>query len=158
MNVLGEAIGKACEIILPIPEESFPGNPDSRLAVCTLSSMSLLKSLARSDAMNRISIAGRLLSENKGIDSILKHLDCHPRITTLLVCGKDVWGHRAGHSLSELHRNGTDGDGRIIDSTSPDPYVTVPKHMIEHFQNNVILTDMIGQTDLKRILEEIYRI
>ena len=44
MNALGEVIGKVCEIILPIPEESFPGNPDSKLAVCTLSSMDLLKS------------------------------------------------------------------------------------------------------------------
>ncbi len=158
MNALGEVIGKVCEIILPIPEESFPGNPDSKLAVCTLSSMDLLKSLTRSDAMNHISIAGRLLSENKGIDSILRHLDGNPRITALLVCGKDVWGHRAGHSLFELHRNGTDGDGRIISSTSPDPYVTVPKHMIEHFQNNVTLTDMMSQTDLKLILEGISKI
>ena len=158
MNALGEAIGKVCEIILPIPDESFLGNPDSKLAVCTLSSMNLLKTISHSDAMTHISIVGRLLSENRGIDSILRHLDGNPHITALLVCGKDVWGHRAGHSLSELHRNGTDRDGRIIGSTSPDPYVTVPKHMIEHFQNDVTLIDMTSQTNLELILETIGKI
>ncbi len=158
MNALGEAIGKVCKIVLPIPEESFQGNPDSGLAVCTLSSMNLLKTLASSDTMNSISIAGRLLSENKGIDSVLRHLDGNPRITVLLVCGRDVWGHKAGHSLSELHRNGTDGNGRIVGSTSPDPYITVPKHMIEHFQKDVTIVDMTGQTDLEQIREEIKRL
>lgn len=158
MNALGEAIGRVCEIILPIPEESFLGNPDSNLAVCTLSSMSLLKYIARSDTMHHISIVGRLLSENKGIDSILRHMDGNRRITDLLVCGKDVWGHRAGHSLFELHRNGIDQDGRIVGSTSPDPYVTVPEHMIEHFRHDVALTDLMGQTDPELILGKIARI
>lgn len=158
MNALGDAIGKVCEIILPIPDESFLGNPDSKLAVCTLSSMNLLKTISHSDAMNHISIVGRLLSENRGIDSILRHLDGNPHITALLVCGKDVWGHRAGHSLSELHRNGIDRDGRIVGSTSPDPYVTAPKHMVEHFQNDVTLIDMTSQTNLELILEMIGKI
>ena len=43
MNALGEAIGELCKVILPIPEERFLGNPGSSVAVCTLSSIDLLK-------------------------------------------------------------------------------------------------------------------
>lgn len=45
MNALGEAIGEICKIILPISEESYYGNPNSSIAICTLSSMDLLKKI-----------------------------------------------------------------------------------------------------------------
>jgi len=41
MNSLGNMIGELCKVILPIPEESYQGNPDSTIAVCTLSSLEL---------------------------------------------------------------------------------------------------------------------
>ena len=127
MNVIGEAIGELCKIILPIHEEYYLGNPNSTIAVCTLSSMNLLKNFANSEILNKISIVGRLLSENKGIDSIIKHVNKNPQINIIIVCGKEVWGHKSGHSLFELHKNGIDQKNRIINSTSPDPYLTVPK-------------------------------
>ena len=127
MNAIGEAIGELCKIILPIHEEYYLGNPNSTIAVCTLSSMNLLKNFANSEILNKISIVGQLLSENKGIDSIIKHVNKNPQINIIIVCGKEVWGHKSGHSLFELHKNGIDQKNRIINSTSPDPYLTVPK-------------------------------
>ncbi len=59
MNALGEQIGKLCKIILPIPEESYQGDINSSIAVCTLSSIDLLKKLANSEILNHISIVGR---------------------------------------------------------------------------------------------------
>ena len=94
MNALGEAIGTLCKIILPISEESYHGNPEASLAVCTLSSINLLKKFQNSEIMSQISIAGRLLSENKGIDSIIRYLSKHQNVTTLILCGKEVWGHK----------------------------------------------------------------
>ena len=130
MNAIGEAIGELCKIILPIHEEYYLGNPNSTIAVCTLSSMNLLKSFANPEILNKISIVGRLLSENKGIDSIIKHVNKNSQIDTIVVCGKEVWGHRSGHSLFELHKNGIDQKNRIINSISPDPYLTVSKSEI----------------------------
>ena len=49
MNALGEKIGELCKIILPIPEEYYHGNPNSSIAVCTLSSIDLLKKFANSE-------------------------------------------------------------------------------------------------------------
>ncbi|MDH5430621.1 MAG: tetrahydromethanopterin S-methyltransferase subunit A [Nitrosopumilus sp.] len=130
MNAIGEAIGELCKVILPIHEDYYLGNPNSAIAVCTLSSMNLLKSFANPEILNKISIVGRLLSENKGIDSIIKHVNKNSQIDTIVVCGKEVWGHRSGHSLFELHKNGIDQKNRIINSISPDPYLTVSKSEI----------------------------
>ena len=153
MNVIGEAVGHLCKIILPISEEYYLGNPESSIGVCTLSSMDLLKKFANSEILTKISVAGRLLSENKGIDAIVRHVNRNPQIHTVVVCGKDTWGHRPGHSLFELHKNGIDQDGRIINSSSPDPYLTVSASEIRYFQDSVCLVDMIGQTDFELILK-----
>ena len=150
MNALGETIGELCKIILPIPEESYRGNPNLSIAVCTLSSIDLLKQFANSKILNHISIVGRLLSENKGIDSIIKHVNKNQKITTIIVCGKEVWGHKAGHSLFQLHKN-----NKIIYSISPDPYLTVSKSEIQYFQNNITLVNLINETNFETILDKI---
>ena len=155
MNALGEAIGELCKIILPIPEESYHGNPDSPIAICTLSSIDLLKKLGNSQILSRVSIVGRLLSENKGIDSIIKHVNENRKINTIIVCGKEVWGHKAGHSLFQLHQNGIDKNNRIIGSISPDPYLTVSKSQLQYFQNNVSLVNLINETNTNTILQKV---
>ena len=155
MNALGEQIGKLCKIILPIPEESYQGNINSSIAVCTLSSIDLLKKLANSEILNHLSLAGRLLSENKGIDSIIEHVNKNQKITTIIVCGKEVWGHKAGHSLFQLYKNGVDKNNRIINSTSPDPYLTVSKTQVKYFQNKITLVNLINETDFETILDKI---
>jgi len=155
VNALGEAIGELCKIILPIPEEYYSGNPDSSIAVCTLSSIDLLKKLANSEILSHVSIAGRLLSENKGIDSIIKYVNKNQKINIIIVCGKEVWGHKAGHSLFQLHKNGVDKNNRIINSTSPDPYLTISKSQIQYFQNNITLVNLIAETDFTTISDKI---
>lgn len=154
MNGLGDLIGELCKAAFPIPEESYAGNPDSAVAICTLSSIGLLRQIANSpEILDRVAVAGRLFSENKGIDSLVRHVNSHKKIRTIIVCGKEVPGHRAGHSLMALHKNGI-GDGhnnnnkRIIGSSSPEPYLTVTKHEVAYFQNEVALVDRIGSTDL----------
>jgi len=155
MNTIGNTIGELCKIILPIPEESYRGNPNSSIAVCTLSSIDLLKKFVNSKILNRISIAGRLLSENKGIDSIIEYINKNQKIIVIIVCGKEVLGHKAGHSLFQLHKNGVDKNNRIINSTSPDPYLTVSKSKIQYFQNNITLVNLINETDFEIILDKI---
>ena len=151
MNSLENLIGELCKVILPISEESYLGNTDSSIAICTLSSMDLLEKISNSEILNHISIAGRLLSENKGIDSIIKYINQNKKIKTIIVCGKEIWGHKAGHSLIELHKNGIDDYGRIINSTSPDPFLTVNKSEVYHFQNEIKLVNIINETNFDTI-------
>ena len=153
MNVISEIIGELCKAILPINEEFYLGNPKSSVAICTLSSIDLLKNFANSEILNKISVVGRLLSENKGIDSIIKYVNRNPQVSIIIVCGKEVWGHKSGHSFFELHKNGTDQNNRIINSTSPDPFLTVSKLEIKYFQDNVKLVDLINVTEIELILK-----
>ena len=154
MNAIGEAIGELCKVILPINEEFYLGNSDSSIAICTLSSIDLLKNFANSEILNQISIVGRLLSENKGIDSIIKYVNKNPKVDTIIVCGKEVWGHKSNHSLFQLHKNGTDQNNRIINSTSPDPFLKVSKSEIKYFQDNVNLINLINITEFELILKK----
>ena len=154
MNAIGEAIGELCKVILPINEEFYLGNSNSSIAICTLSSIDLLKNFVNSKILNQISVVGRLLSENKGIDSIIKYVNKNPKVDTIIVCGKEVWGHKSGHSLFQLHKNGTDQNNRIINSTSPDPFLTVSKSEIKYFQDNVNLIDLINVTEFELILKK----
>jgi len=85
---------------------------------------------------------------------IIKHVNNNPQINTIIVCGKEVWGHKSGHSLFELHKNGIDQKNRIINSTSPHPYLTVSKSEIKYFQQNVNLVNLINETRFELILEK----
>ena len=155
MNSLGNMVGELCKAILPIPEESYQGNSSSTVAVCTLSSLNLLRKMANSDILQHISIVGRLLSENKGIDAIIRHVNQNKKIKTIIVCGKEVWGHKAGHSLFKLYQNDIDKNGRIIGSTSPDPFLTVSKSQINYFRNEINLVNMINETNFNIIKQKI---
>jgi tetrahydromethanopterin S-methyltransferase subunit A len=151
MISFGDVIGELCKAILPISDQFYVGNTDSSVAVCTLSSIDLLKQISKSELLNHISIAGRLFSENKGIDSIIKYVNQNKKIKTIIVCGREVWGHKAGHSLFELHKNGIDNDGRIINSTSPDPFLTVTKLEVNYFQKEINLVNIINETNFYTI-------
>lgn len=151
---LGYIAGEICKKIFPIPEERFFGNAESSVAICTLSSIDLLKEISNSDLIQKISIAARLFSENKGIDELVRFVNQNPSLHTIIVCGAEVAGHKAGHALFCLHRFGTDDNNRIINSVSPDPILTVSKKEISTFQK-IQLINMIGQTKLENIISTI---
>ena len=151
MNLIENLAGEICKIILPIDEEVFFGNPKSSLAICTLSSMNLLKEIANSNLLSKVALVGRLFSENKGIDSLVRHVISNKNLETILLCGKDTPGHRPGHSLLNLYKNGVDGQGRIIGSSSPDPILTIAKSEIQEFQNQIKIIDQINETNISKI-------
>jgi len=155
LNNLNDVIGKLCELILPIPEEFYISNIDSSICVCTLSSIKLLKELKNSKIIDDVAIVGRLFSENKGIDSIIKYVNQNKKIKTIIVCGKEVWGHKSGHSLFQLHKNGVDKNNRIINSVSPEPILTSSNLQIQYFQKEITLVNLINETNMQLIINEI---
>lgn len=158
MNLLGNIFGEVCKTLFPIPEETYFGNPKSSISVCTLSSISLLKEIANSELMNDISLVGRLFSENKGIDSIIRYSNSKPNLETIIICGKEGWGHKPGSSLLTLYKNGIDANGRMINSQSPDPYLTVTQDEVKKFQNKIKIINKIGITDFEEISKLIHAI
>ena len=153
MKTLGNLAGEICKVLLPIPEEVYFGNQNSSIAICTLSSIDLLKKLSNSELLSKVAIIGRLLSENKGIESLVHYVNSHSNINTVFLCGKEVWGHKTGHSLLKLHKNGIDKRGRIIDSNSPDPYLALTESEVKKFQTQVRIIDMVGETDMEKIIQ-----
>jgi tetrahydromethanopterin S-methyltransferase subunit A len=151
MNAFSEIVGQICKVLLPIHDEIFYGNPKSSVAVCTLSSMSLLREIADSDLLERVAVAGRLLSENKGIDALVSYVTKNAALDTIIVCGADVAGHRAGHSLVLLHKYGVDENNRIVNSLSPDPVLLSSEMQIRQFQRQIRIIDMIGKTSLDEV-------
>lgn len=158
MTKLGDFIGEMCKVLLPVNETSFQGDKNSKIAICTLGSINLLKEISNGKIMNHVFIAGRLFSENVGIDTIVLFINKNPHVKTIVLCGKEVWGHRAGHSLIQMHRFGIEHNGRIIGSTSPEPILKSSKEQIEFFRKNTRIIDMIGIVNLKRIESKILEI
>jgi tetrahydromethanopterin S-methyltransferase subunit A len=151
MNYIGNIFGEVCKKLFPIPEELYFGNPTSSIAICTLSDINLLKKISNSTIMKNISLVGRLLSENKGIDSIIHYVNSNHNVKTIIICGQDTIGHKSGDSLLALHKNGIDHNGRIINSSSPDPILTVSQMEVIKFQNQVKIINKIGISNLKEI-------
>lgn len=147
---LDDAAGRLCKALLPIKHEYYRGGGKA-IAICTLSSIDLLKKISTSDMMNEIVIAGRLLSENKGIDAIINFTLKHPDLRLIIVCGKEVHGHRAGQALLALARNGVDLSGRIIGAAGHYPTVKSPPYAVDAFRRQVQILDMIGILNIDKI-------
>ena len=151
MNLIEDIAGELCKILLPIEEEVFFGDPRSNIAICTLSSINLLKEIVDSSLIEEIAVIGRLFSENKGIDSLVKSVISNEKIDTIILCGKDTLGHRPGYSLLCLHKNGMDDNHKIINSPSPHPILTITKKEVTKFQNQVKIINKIGEISISKL-------
>jgi tetrahydromethanopterin S-methyltransferase subunit A len=147
-----DAAEKVCEGLLPINQEYYLGAGEA-VAICTLSSIDLLEAIARSSLMNKLVITGRLLSENKGIDAIVAFAMKHPELKLILICGKEVKGHRAGQALMALASNGVDSSGRIIGAVGPNPIIISCALDVEIFRRQIEIIDLIGTVDIGKIAQ-----
>ncbi len=157
MNLI-EIAGELCRILFPIEDRVYLGNPNSAIGICTLSSMKLLEEIVHSTLMSKINVAGKLLSENKGVDMLVKHIISNPKISVIILCGKDTIGHKPGSSLLCLHQNGMDKDKKIIGSQSPYPVLSLTKTEVTKFQNQVKIINRIGEIDITNLRSEIINI
>ena len=150
-NKLENVAGRLCKVLIPIKHEYYIGGGKS-VAICTLSSMALFQTIAKTDdIMSRILIVGRLLSENKGLDTLVRFTLKQSELLYLVVCGKDVRGHQSGQALLSLHRNGITRDGKIIGANSPHPFLTCLQEDIESFRKQIMIYDLIGCEDLETV-------
>lgn len=151
-KAIEELAGKICKVLLPVKPAYFVGRGKS-VAICTLSSMDLLTEISLStEIMDRVAIAGRLLSENKGIDAMVNFTLEHQALEKIILCGREVKGHLAGQALVSLSKNGCDSAGRIIGAAGPNPVLHCTASAIETFRNQVTVLDLVGTTELQKIL------
>lgn len=114
-------------------------DPESRIAVVTLATQLRAKGAA---------IYGPCKTENLGVEKVVANLISNSNLRFLLVCGAESKGHLPGDSILALHRNGIDGEGRIVGSKGAIPFIeNLSKEAIDRFQRQVEVIDRIGLVD-----------
>jgi len=150
--------GICCYHLLPIKHEYYIGK-GKIIGICTLSSLDLLKEIKNNqEIMDKISIVGRLLSENKGVDEIIKFTTNNKSLKYLLLCGEEVKGHLSGQTLIALKKNGIDQNKKVINSAAPYPFLACTHHEIEHFRHQINIINKMGLKDLDKIKDIVYDI
>ena len=143
--------GICCYHLLPIKQEYYIGK-GKKIAICTLSSLDLLEEIKNdNEIMENILIVGRLLSENKGVDEIIKYTKKNTILKHILVCGDDVKGHLPGQTLISVKENGIDINKRVMKTLGAYPFLTCSNQDVEYFRHQVTIIDRIGLKDINKI-------
>ncbi len=127
----------------PLRGDYVVGDPKSRIAVVTLASNLNIEGAA---------IVGPCKTENLGVEKVVANIISNSNIRFLLICGAESKGHLPGGSISALHRNGVDANGRIIGSPGAIPFIQyLSVEAINRFRDQVQILDNIGLEDEKQI-------
>lgn len=105
-----------------------------------------------------VAIYGSLKTENIGIEKIVANVISNPNIRYLLICGKDIRGHRSGSSLRALNQEGIDSNNRIIGAPGAIPYIeNIKREAVDRFRSQIEVVDLIGEVDKKVIDDTIIK-
>lgn len=133
----------------PFPGFYTVGNAKSCVAVCTLKEVDMIL------PVQKTAICGRCLTENVGIERIIKNLISNPNIRFLVLCGIEPKGHFVGQAFKCIRDNGVK-DGNIVGAAGAMPYLkNTSQKEIERFNKQIELVDLIEVVDVKKIEEAI---
>ena len=98
-------------------------------------------------------MAGRVFTENVGIERMIQNLVGMGSLRFLIVCGRETQ-HHVGQTILSLHAHGVDAAGRVIGSEAPEPMLpNLQLDQLQAFQQRIQVIDMIGETDVAAIVE-----
>ncbi len=130
----------------------YVGQKESPVAVCTLSSLDLMREIGPRD---EIAILGKTFTENLGIEKMIRNIVTNPSIRFLILCGPES-PHRVGQSIASLKQHGVDAKGRIIKSHGRLPLLkNVTREEINHFRQQIEIIDLIGEERIDAVLTKI---
>jgi tetrahydromethanopterin S-methyltransferase subunit A len=123
------------------------GDPQGSVAVCALTTESLIAPLAR---LPGVAIAGKVYTANLGITRIVLNVTANPTIRFLLLCGKDSPVFHPGQSLVALVERGVDADRRIVGAIGYEPVLsTLDPARIAQFRQQVEVVDWAGEENFQ---------
>src|SRR5689334_224653 len=129
------------------------GDPQGSVAICALTTESLITPLAR---LPGAAIAGKVYTANQGITRIVVNVTANPAIRFLLICGKDSPIFRPGQSLVALSESGMDEERRIIGAAGYEPVLpTLAPEQVTRFRRQVEVLDWTGEEDAAALAEGI---
>lgn len=145
----------------PLPGSYTVLRANAPVAACTLTDAALADAIAR-ERPAAVSIVGTLLTENLGIERLVRNVLANPGIRFVVVAGADSpgrVGHLPGASLIALAREGIDARGRIIGAPGRRPVLrNLETQAIRSFRERVEVIDCIGRArldDLAPVLAEL---
>jgi len=101
---------------------------------------------------HKLALYGKNCTENLGIERIVLNVVSNPNIRFLIVCGREIKGHKAGQALVALWKNGLDDKNRIVGAEGAIPYVqNIPRFFVDRFRRQVEVVDLIGEVDCRRV-------
>ena len=125
------------------------GNPNGRIAVCTLTTDALIKQIAQ---WNNVAIVGKVYTPNLGIEKIILNTISNPNIRFLLVCGKDSPVFHAGQALQSLFHHGIDKEKKIINAIGHYPVLrNLAVKKINQFLEQVELVDCLEEKNIEQL-------
>lgn len=137
----------------PVVEGNYVvGDPAAPVAICTLADDDLMRELTEVGVISRVAIIGTLATENLGVEHAVRNLAANPRIRTLVLCGRDSRGHRAGQALLSLKQGGIDAQRRIVGALGSRAVLkNLTDAEIDAFRERIALVDEMGTQDVERI-------
>jgi tetrahydromethanopterin S-methyltransferase subunit A len=126
------------------------GNKQSPIAICTMATVDM------EFPMDKIAIAGKCVTENMGIEKIVKNTISNPHIRYMIICGKVPMGHFVDNAIASLIDNGVDPEGRIIGARGGIPVVkNLKPEEIEQFRKQITPVLMPEVTDVSKVMEKV---
>lgn len=140
----------------PSPGRFVLGNPESAVAVCTLSSTALIDQISPRQA----AIIGRIYTPNLGVEKMIRNVVSNPKLRYLILCGKESPVFKVGEALLMLAENGLDEQGKIVGATGAMAELTnLPPEAVETFRRQITLVDHIGEMNpfnVNKVIAELY--
>lgn len=138
------------------------GNPESRVAVCTLWTKKEL--VAEKLDLKKVSVIGNLYSPKKGISFLVRNMLANPRTRYLVVCGLDNSG--SGQALVDFMQKGfkktesKNGNSywRAISDVENRIDIEIDEKALKSFREGVKVIDFRGKSDygeLKKIIDNL---
>lgn len=126
------------------------GDSNSPVAVCTMASVEM------NLPADKIAISGKCVTENHGIEKIVKNIISNPNIRYLIMCGKESMGHFVDNAIESLIENGVDDEKRIIGAKGGIPVLkNLENEEIERFREQVTVINMAGEFDTDKIMKKV---
>jgi tetrahydromethanopterin S-methyltransferase subunit A len=137
----------------PLPGSYRVLDPRAEGSICTLASEDLYEALA-DEAPPGVAIVGSMVTENLGIERLVRNVVANPAVSWLLLCGIDSKGHKAGESLLALSRNGVDAEMRIVGAPGQRARLAnLTPAEVERFRRRVTVFSHLGVTNSDEVLD-----
>ncbi len=93
-------------------------------------------------------LAGTLQTANIGLEKLIINVVANPNIRYLILCGREVEGHKPRDALIALIKNGVDARRIIIGTSALTAYLfNIPLMVIERFKKQITLINLLNMID-----------